>query len=131
MNEPAEKIPCGQLYDLAEWQATHPPKPRPPKKKILDLGPEAPIFRRLIAAIQSQSFLPNQAEELAKALSEKFGICPTQLTADGREKMRERTARRQLKKIQPGEAAILVALAKHELKLREAIRALRWLEAMQ
>lgn len=130
MGEPAEEISGGRLYDFAERQKSRPPA----KKKIIDLGPQAPVFRRIIAATQSQSFLPNQAEELAKALTEKFGICALAPTAKERQKMRVRGAKRRLKKIAPGEVAILIAIAKYKpvaLSLREAICILRWLEAFK
>jgi hypothetical protein len=118
------------VHDLDEYRRTH---PRPKKDKgPKTFGPDSPLFPRLLAAIQSGSFLNHQAKELAEKLLEKFGMKFLGLPVAYRETMREHAAKRRLrlKKIEPGEVAVLIALAERELDCQQAQCAIRWLHAL-
>lgn len=116
------------VHNLDEYRKSH---PRPKKDKVPKAyGPDSPIFPRLMAAIQSGSFLSNQIRELADALSEKWGIKFLGLPANKLVLMKDHAAKRRLTKIGPGEVAIIVALAKHDLDYKEAQVVVEWLHAL-
>ena len=91
---------------------------------------DSPVFPRLLAAIQSGGFLNHQAKELADKLLEKFGMKFLGLPVADRETMRDHAAKRRLKKIEPGEVTVIMALAEHELNFQQTQCAIRWLHAL-
>ncbi|MBI4837031.1 MAG: hypothetical protein HY813_01330 [Candidatus Portnoybacteria bacterium] len=116
------------VHNLDKYRKTHPRSQKDKRPRMF--GPDSPIFLRLMAAIQSGSFLDQQAKELAERLSEKWGVRFLGLPADKLVLMRDHAAKRRLKKIEPGEVAILIALAKHSLDYKDAQVTIEWLYAL-